>query len=129
MTYHTLVVDDNRSMAENLAQMIHLLGHSADVAWGSREALKKLNERLPDILFLDISMPGMDGLEMCRYLRKENWAAKLPIVIVSVNDDLAHTDAAFLAGADYYLVKPVQLHELELILQQINRLIKSRSEE
>jgi DNA-binding response OmpR family regulator len=127
MAYHALVVDDQRQIAENLADMIRLLGHSAEVIIGARPALKRLSERLPDMMFLDISMPGMDGLEMCRYLRGEHWTAKLPVVIVSVNDDLAHTDAAFQAGADFYLIKPVQLTELERIIDQITKRL-SRAE-
>jgi CheY-like chemotaxis protein len=121
LTYQTLVVDDSREIAENLAQMIRLLGHSAEIIMNARAALTRLHEGVPDVLFLDISMPGMDGLEFTRYLRGESWTAKLPIVIVSVLDDLAHTDAAFKAGADYYLVKPVQLTDLERILHEVSR--------
>jgi CheY-like chemotaxis protein len=68
---------------------------------------------IPDVLMLDVNMPGVDGLEICRYLRRDPTTASVPIIIVSANEEKAHKEAALQAGANYYIVKPAMLEDLE----------------
>lgn len=119
MPYNILVVDDDKNTANYLADLLRLLGHTVDVALGPRGALYKLNQTPPDILCLDVNMPGVDGLEICRYIRRDPHTANMPVIVISANDEKAHQDAAFMAGANYYIVKPAMIEDLEKALAQI----------
>jgi twitching motility two-component system response regulator PilH len=119
MLYNALVVDDDKKTANYLADMLRLLGHTVTVAIGPRSALNKLSEVIPDVLFLDINMPGVDGLEICRYLRRDPVSETLPIVVVSANEEQLHKQNAYAAGANYYIVKPAMMDELEKALELV----------
>ena len=119
MPYNILVIDDDKTTANYLADLLRLLDHKVAVAYGPRGGLFQLNNAVPDVLFLDINMPGVDGLEICRYLRRDPKTAKVPIIVVSANEEKAHQDAAFKAGANYYIVKPAMLDEIEKALTQV----------
>ncbi|MCC7446555.1 MAG: response regulator [Anaerolineae bacterium] len=119
MPYNILVVDDDKNTANYLADLLRLLGHTVDVALGPRGALYKLNQSIPDILCLDVNMPGVDGLEICRYIRRDPRTGNMPIIIISANDEKAHKDAAFMAGASYYIVKPAMIEDLEVALAHV----------
>ncbi len=117
--YRILIVDDNKTVADFMGDMLRILGHTVEIACGPRPALHKLIEKLPDLLFLDVNMPGVDGLEVCRYLRRDPRMCKLPIVIVSADGDRAHKEAGLMAGANAYLVKPVMLDDLEEVVERV----------
>jgi PleD family two-component response regulator len=117
--YNILVVDDDKQMATNLADMLKMLNHNVTMAFGPRGALFHLGQMRPDILFLDINMPGIDGLEICRYLRRDPNTAGIPIVVISAHEEPAYKDAAARAGANYYIVKPPMFEDLELALKHI----------
>ncbi|HVO41557.1 MAG TPA: response regulator [Aggregatilineales bacterium] len=119
--YNILVVDDDKKTANYLADMLRLLGHTVSVALGPRSAINRLGEVIPDVLFLDINMPGVDGLEICRYLRRDPISADLPIVVVSANEEAAHKQNAFMAGANYYIVKPAMLEDIEKAIAAVLR--------
>ena len=119
MAYRILVVDDNKQTAGFLADMLNLLGHNVSLALGSRGAIYRVKQIKPDVIFLDVNMPGVDGLEVCRYLRRDPVTEKLPVVIVSANDEQAHKDAAIAAGANYYIVKPPTIEDIEKALMQV----------
>src|SRR5215470_13564554 len=119
MAYRILVVDDNKQTAGFLADMLNLLGHNVSLALGSRGAIYRVKQIKPDVIFLDVNMPGVDGLEVCRYLRRDPVTEKLPVVIVSANDEQAHKDAAIAAGANYYIVKPPTIEDIETALMQV----------
>jgi len=119
MTYKILVVDDDRIMAQFLADSLDILGHSVVIAAGPRAALRSLSLTVPDVLFMDVNMPGIDGLELCRFLRREPTTAGLPIVIVSAADDQAHREAAYRAGADFFIGKPAMIDDLDYALKRV----------
>lgn len=119
MRLNILITDDDRKTANYMADMLRLTGHTVTIALGPRSALHNLKQVIPDVVFLDINMPGIDGLEICRYLRRDPNTANLPIVIVSANSEQAYKDAALAAGANAYLVKPVMLEDLSNALSQV----------
>ncbi len=119
MLYNILVVDDDKNTAMYLADLLRLMGHNIVVAFGPRGALRKLGEVVPDVVFLDVNMPGVDGLEICRYIRRDPSTANVPIVIISANEEKAHQDAALLAGANYYIVKPAMFEDLQKALDRV----------
>jgi len=117
-----LVIDDNRQTAETLCRMIGVLGVDARAAYGPREALLFLRERLPDIIFLDIRMPGVDGFEVLKYLQREPGLKDVPVVMVTSDDQPETEQKALSTGALLTLIKPVSIETLERILQ-ITKLI------
>lgn len=119
MLYNVLIVDDDRTMAQSLAAMIGVLGHTVGIAYGPRMALQQLNEVIPDVIFLDINMPGVTGLEVLGYLRRDPFTKTVPVIIVSANDSDEHRHAASEAGADYYIVKPPTIEDVELALATV----------
>lgn len=118
MLYNVLVVDDDKRTAQGLAAMIGVLGHTVGIAYGPRMAMQQLNEVIPDIIFLDVNMPGIDGIEVLRYLRRDPYTAKVPVVIVSANDSEQDKAQAFEAGANDYLIKPPTIEDIEVTLEK-----------
>jgi CheY-like chemotaxis protein len=119
MLYNVLVVEDDRRIAQSLAAQIGVLGHTVGIAYGPRMALQQLNEVIPDVIFMDINMPGIDGVEVLRFLRRDPMTADVPVIVVSAEDQDKIKQAAFEAGANYYLVKPPTLEDIEKALEQV----------
>ena len=107
------VVDDNRITAESLAKMLRLLDVESIICLGSREALLKLAAAVPDFMTLDVNMPGVSGIEVLRYIRRDPRTAKLPIIVISSDAQTQQQATAIAAGANIFLVKPVSFEHLE----------------
>jgi len=112
-----LVIDDNRQIADSLCQMINLLGVAARAAYGPRDALLNLRDKVPNIIFLDITMPGVDGFEVLAFLQREPDLKDIPVVIVTSDDQPETAVKARRTGALLTLVKPVTVETLERVLQ------------
>ncbi|MEP7284129.1 MAG: response regulator [Chloroflexota bacterium] len=125
MPYNILVIDDDKATADSLADILRLLNHHVSVAYGPRNAFAQLSESTPDIVFVDTNMPGVDGLEVCRYMRRDPQTANTPIVSFSADGEKAHQDAAFMAGSNYYIVKPVMLEDCEVALGFIETMLSA----
>ncbi|TZF88276.1 response regulator, partial [Cognatilysobacter lacus] len=108
-----LVVDDNHDAATTLAMMLELEGHDAQAAFGGAEGLRAAEAALPEIAFLDIGMPGMNGYELARRLRQLPGAEAMLLVAVSgwggEGDKLQSADAGF----DLHLTKPVSVESVQ----------------
>jgi len=105
-----LVVDDDRAVREALERALGLEGYDVELAADGAEALAAVERREPDAIVLDVLMPGVDGLEVCRLLRKAQ--SRVPILMLTVRDDLGDRIEGLDAGADDYLGKPFELEEL-----------------
>ncbi|MBM4425027.1 MAG: response regulator [Chloroflexi bacterium] len=113
------VVDDNRSTAESLAKMLTLMEIEAVVCLGPREAIQRLSSGVPDFMTLDVNMPGVSGLEVVKYIRRDPRIADLPVIIISSDTQTADMAKALLAGANVFLPKPVDFDRLELAVKDI----------
>jgi len=122
MLYNVLIVEDDRRTAESLAAQVRMLGHTVAIALGPRSALQHLNEVIPDVIFMDLNMPGLNGLEVLRFLRRDPTTAAVPVVIVSASDDQETISAALKAGANDYIVKPPTIETIEQALARAVRL-------
>lgn len=114
-----LVIDDNRSTADALCQMLSVLGLEAHPAYGSRPALTILGTQTPHLILLDINMPGVDGLEILAYLKREPRLATVPVVVVTSDDQPETRRQVMAGGASDMLLKPVALDALENALRGI----------
>jgi CheY-like chemotaxis protein len=115
-----LVIDDNRDNADSLCKMLEFLGVEVQVAYGSRTAILNLKKRIPDIIFLDITLPGVDGFEVMAYLRREPDLRYVPVVVVTADDQQETAQKARRTGALLVMVKPVELGSLEQVLERVN---------
>jgi len=119
MSRCALVVDDARIAATTIAQILTLLGYQAQVAFGPRQAIESLAQHTPDVILLDIHMPGVDGVELCRYFRREPRTARVPIIAMTSEP---HPETAALmrsAGANAFLPKPIDVETLERVLKHL----------
>jgi DNA-binding response OmpR family regulator len=123
-----LIVDDDDEIRILLTRLIQSLGYQALEAANGPDALKQAEEQGPDAVVLDINMPAMDGLEVCRRLRTLATTRLVPILLVTANDDLETRVASFEAGADDFVSKPFQGPELAARLQAHLQLTRARSE-
>ncbi|MFJ4847750.1 MULTISPECIES: response regulator transcription factor [unclassified Streptomyces] len=114
-----LVADDDAAIRRSLERGLRLGGFSVALAAGGHAALGAVREGAPDVVVLDISMPDLSGIEVCRTLRAEH--NEVPVLMLSALDELADRVAGLQAGGDDYLVKPFALEELVLRLHALLR--------
>lgn len=112
-----LVVDDSRQPADSLCLMLSLIEISARAAYGPRAAILAFQEEKPDVIFLDINMPTVDGFEMMSYIRREPGMSKVPIIIVTADDSPATAAKALQRGAVDVIVKPATVEAIEKALK------------
>jgi two-component system, OmpR family, response regulator MprA len=105
-----LVVDDERAVRESLRRALELEGYEIELAGDGGEALAQLESDQPDAVILDVLMPGVDGLEVCRRLRRSG--NRLPVLMLTARDAVENRVEGLDAGADDYVTKPFALDEL-----------------
>ncbi len=114
-----LVVDDDRAVRESLRRSLAFNGYTVDLAEDGVEALEAIANERPDALVLDVMMPRLDGLEVCRQLRSTG--DDLPILVLTARDTVSERVSGLDAGADDYLPKPFALEELLARLRALLR--------
>lgn len=107
-----LVVDDQAANIDVLQMRLESQGYEIATAIDGVEGLRRISELLPDLVLLDVMMPGLDGLEVCRRVRADVTLPYIPIVMVTAKADRADIVAGLDSGADDYLTKPVDQVEL-----------------
>lgn len=115
-----LIIEDNRDIAANLGDFLTDRGHEVDYAYDGVTGLHLAVVNDFDAMVLDLALPGMDGLELCRKLREEA-RKETPVLMLTARDQLDDKLAGFDSGADDYLVKPFELAEVDARLQVIRR--------
>src|SRR5438874_9269453 len=120
-----LVVDDDRAVREALRRALMLTGYEVRLAEDGAQAIEQVVQAIPDAVVLDIGMPGMNGLEVCRRLRL--LGNRVPILMLTAREAVSDRVAGLDAGADDYLVKPFDVDELKARLRALLR--RSQDEE
>lgn len=115
-----LIIEDNRDIAANLGDFLSDRGHEVDYAYDGVTGLHLAIVNEFDAIVLDLALPGMDGLEVCRKLREEVRKGT-PVLMLTARDQLDDKLAGFDSGADDYLVKPFELREVEARLEVLSR--------
>ncbi|KAA2252133.1 response regulator transcription factor [Solihabitans fulvus] len=114
-----LVVDDDRAVRESLRRSLQFNGYQVDLAGDGQQALESVTTHRPDAMVLDVMMPRLDGLEVCRRLR--GTGDDLPILVLTARDAVSDRVSGLDAGADDYLPKPFALEELLARLRALLR--------
>ncbi len=113
-----LIVDDEHLTAEMLATFLKIIGHETREALNCQQAWDRLAQEIPDAILLDIMLPDVNGLDMCRQLRAHPPTAHIPIVMVSAYAPPLLKEAQE-AGATDYLVKPINMQGLRNMLLKV----------
>jgi two-component system, OmpR family, response regulator MprA len=116
---HLLVVDDDAALREALALVLDLNGFGVTTAADGREAMRTLSTDRPDAVILDVLMPGLDGLEVCRRIRASG--DRTPVLMLTARAEVSERVAGLEAGADDYLAKPFAREELIARLRALLR--------
>ncbi len=116
---HLLVVDDDAAVREALAVVLTLDGFRVSTAADGREGMRTLHSGRPDAVVLDVLMPGLDGLEVCKRIRATG--DRTPVLMLTARAEVAERVAGLEAGADDYLVKPFAREELLARLRALLR--------
>ena len=112
MARKILVVDDESVLVETIAYNLEQAGYQVITAADGKSALQAAHRELPDLIILDIMLPEMDGLEVCRQLRRESSTATTPIMMLTAKDDEIDKVVGLEVGADDYVTKPFGRREL-----------------
>src|SRR5947207_4204201 len=126
--FRVLVVDDDPDMRGLLACMLEAEGMRADTLPDGEAALLHAIASPPDLLLLDVMLPGLDGFALCEQLKRDPTTAMIPIVLVTALEDSASRVRGIRAGADDFLSKPVRHEELMARVQTLRRLHETRRE-
>jgi two-component system alkaline phosphatase synthesis response regulator PhoP len=112
MATRILIVEDDPDIAELVARYLDKAGFTTERAGSGREALHAVSDRPPDLVVLDLMLPHMDGLEVCRHLRGNEATAAIPIIMLTARAEESERIVGLELGADDYLAKPFSPNEL-----------------
>jgi len=114
-----LVVDDDRAVREALRRTLSLARYEVQLADDGEQALERIAQSLPEAMILDVGLPGIDGLEVCRRVRLGG--SRVPILMLTARDAVADRIDGLDAGADDYMLKPFDIGELQARLRALLR--------
>ena len=112
MSNRILIVDDEPDLASMMADMLNDAGYTTRIFDNGREAIAEIHADPPDLLLLDVNMPGLDGFEVAALLKADPGTATIPIIMVSAQDGRGSRVIGLESGAEDYLSKPVDSAEL-----------------
>lgn len=108
-----LVVDDDEDIRDVVSLRLGVAGHEVVTADDGEDGLRQARECLPDLILLDIQMPRLNGIDVCRRLKADPDLAGIAVVLLTARGQEADVDRGFEAGAQDYIVKPFSLRELQ----------------
>ena len=111
-----LLVDDNRDVVRAFARLVRALGHDVEVTFSGDEALVAAERFRPDVVLMDVGLPGLDGYETAAALRSTPWGETAMLIAITGWAREADRQRAYEAGFDRHLVKPIEPHVLEALL-------------
>jgi two-component system, OmpR family, alkaline phosphatase synthesis response regulator PhoP len=109
---HILIVEDDTDISRLVERYLIRAGHSAEVVPAGDQALASVRRRVPDLVILDLMLPGLDGLEVCRTLRRAEPTQGLPIIMLTARSEESDRISGLTLGADDYVTKPFSPNEL-----------------
>lgn len=119
LTQSVLIVDDEPMARTLLRLMLVRAGFNVSEAEDGFDALDKVRKNRPDVILLDVMMPGMDGFSVCERLRNDADTAVLPIIMLSAKTDLASINRGLRVGATVYLTKPISPEDLTRHVREV----------
>ena len=124
MAKHIFVVEDEEDILELLRYHLAREGYTVTTAINGEDALAAIPRDMPDLVLLDLMLPGIDGLEVCRSLKKETKTAAIPIVMVTAKGEESDVVAGLELGADDYIAKPFSIN---VVLARVRTVLRRKS--
>lgn len=121
MSEKILIVEDETDVADLLAYHLRQAGFSAEIAHNGRQALQSIKNQSPTLIVLDLMLPEISGLDLCRLIRSDPQSSQVPVVILSAKSEEIDRVLGFELGADDYVVKPFSPREFVLRIKAILR--------
>jgi two-component system, OmpR family, alkaline phosphatase synthesis response regulator PhoP len=116
-----LVVDDDMDLNEVMCNFLSDAGYETYSAYDGKEGMTMTREVKPDLVLLDIMLPNVDGIEVCRNLTKDENTKSIPIIMVTVKGELSSKLSSYIAGARRYITKPVEMDDL---ITEVGKVLK-----
>ena len=107
-----LVADDDKDLGEVIKTALEIKGFEVATVYDGEEVLKEIRRVIPDLITLDITMPGLNGFEVLQRIREDPDFNSIPVILLTVKDGSDNTMKGYKFGADYYLPKPFKMEEL-----------------
>jgi CheY-like chemotaxis protein len=107
-----LIVEDEVDTAEMFAEMMRVSGYEVLKSYGGKQALGVISNKKPDIVVLDLMMPGFSGLDVLKFMRRDPRLDYIPVIVVSARNVEEDIQSCLEAGASYYLTKPVSFEQI-----------------
>ena len=126
---HVLIVDDERDLAQLVDFNLRQAGYETSVAFTGEEATQKLRARTPDLVLLDLMLPDISGVELCKQIREDATTSDVVIVLLTAKGEESDRVRGFEAGADDYVVKPFSVRELVLRVKAFLRRVNPQTSE
>ncbi len=114
-----LIVDDEMATLLPLKRSLESEGYIVIEARDGYEAIKRSKSEMPELIILDLMMPGMDGIEVCNQLKKDSLTEKIPVIMLTARDEVRDKVEGLETGADDYVTKPFNLNELKARIRNI----------
>lgn len=125
-----LIVDDEPTIVELLEEHLRSEGYETHHAYSGEEALQLLDQDIPDLVLLDLMLPGMDGYEVCRLMQKDSRLNHIPVIMLTARSAVQNKVMGYQRGADDYVVKPFDPDELSVrVRAQLHHLYHERISE
>jgi two-component system response regulator VicR len=124
--YKILVVDDDKDIVERLESKLKREGYETIVAYDGKQALKKVSQGDPDIILLDLMLPGLNGFEVLQEIRQKHNERWRPVIIVSARDEMESLKKGYSMEADHYITKPCDLDHILRGIQTMVSLMPHR---
>lgn len=129
MTFKILIVEDDHNIIELLTYNLEQEGFDVHTAPDGADALQRAASDTPDLIILDLLLPEIDGLEVCRLLKRNPRTAAIPVIMLTAKDEEVDRIVGFELGADDYIAKPFSPREVVLRVRAVLRRIASRTSE
>lgn len=113
-----LCVEDNKTNMLLVSRVVEAEGHQLISAEDSEIAIRELEKGIPDIILLDVNLPGMNGLDLARKIRAEMQYTEVPIIAITANVLVGDKEKALEAGCDDYLPKPLDIRKLRELMRE-----------
>jgi DNA-binding response OmpR family regulator len=118
-----LVVDDDKDLNLIICEELRFEGYEVLSALDGKHAIELAREVLPDVILMDIMMPGLDGINTCKFLKNDTSTSSIPMIMISAKTDMQTKLTSFTSGAKRYLAKPFQLEDL---IDEIKKVLEQK---
>ncbi|MED5474969.1 MAG: response regulator transcription factor [Candidatus Neomarinimicrobiota bacterium] len=122
---HIVIIDDEQDILELLRYNLDKIGYRTTCLLDGESAIKEIRESIPDLILLDLMLPGIDGLDVCRILKNSKQTAKIPIIMITAKGEDTDVVKGLEIGADDYVTKPFSL---KVLFARVNALIRRKNE-